>query len=249
MADNLMISLFSDPDQEFKEWSRWRVPADEERSLLTKYLVDKSQRIIEAGTGGGSISFFIEGMGFRNINAFDLSPRMIDAARNNASGANSKIVFDVADASDLRCYQNESFGYLVYMQQILCCVPESGFQQSLTEAYRIAGRGSIAIFSFLNWDARFLNPLLSAAVNLLRSIRKEEVSSQYLPLLRRNGSINWKYFSREQPTVYWAKMDEAVQKITRVGFSILETKLEEIEVFGMKGRGVGFYVVCSKNRE
>ena len=246
MGDPLIVSLFTEDDQEFHEWSRVRPLADQERLLLTKYLVKKDKRVIEAGTGGGSIALFLENMGFEEIHAFDLSPRMIEAARINASRTRSKISFDIADAANLHQYQSGYFDYLVYMQQVLCCVPKEGFRQALTEAYRIAAPGSVSIFSFLNWESRMLNSLLSMAVNFSRRARNERSSSRYLPLLLRNRRLNWRYFSSHQPSFYWPRPQEAVEQIQSVGFRVIETTTEQVGTNGRTSQGTGLYVVASK---
>jgi len=231
----------------FEDWAvrKGIIPAEE--YLLKKYLTDFSKSVIEAGTGGGRISFYIENMGFQNITAFDYVPKMIEHARSVAKEKKSLIKFQVADASDLPEYENSAFDYLIYLQQVLCFVPKELFFNSCAEAYRIAKKGGIVIFSFLDWNSRIYNPTLSWVTNTIRKIRREEVLKQHLPWLKLNGKFNWKLFNKNQPTVFWIKKNEIISDLKNIGFSILEAKNNN-QLFNDsdKTRKEMLYIVCRK---
>jgi len=73
------------------------IPAEE--YLLKKYFRNTTKNVLEAGTGGGIISFHIENMGFKNIAVFDIVPDMIKHANTVAKSTGSNIEFKVADAA------------------------------------------------------------------------------------------------------------------------------------------------------
>jgi ubiquinone/menaquinone biosynthesis C-methylase UbiE len=229
-------------NQLFHEWAEKERLMPVETHFISKYLTEKSKRVVEAGTGGGRIIFSIETMGFTNLDAFDFVPRFISLAQERARVQNSRVNFVVADACQLNIYSEETFDYLIYLQQVLCSVPEDQLAQGMKEAFRIAKKGSIAIFSFLNWRSRVFNPLLSVAVNSLKWLRRERVSKYYLPYLRLDDHFNRRLFHRNQPLVYWGTKDDIVEKLTRVGFTIIDVNTEK--ELGYKSTGI--YVVCTK---
>ena len=132
MSENLTAKLYS--NKLLEEWSSkediWR----EEAYFIDKYLLDKSQNVLEAGTGGGRISYYIESLGFDNIDAFDISPEMIEVAKLKAIEIGSKVKFSKLDAANLSVYENESFGYLIYLQQVLSMIAdESLFSKAIED--------------------------------------------------------------------------------------------------------------------
>mgnify|MGYP000400551556 CR=1 FL=1 len=195
----------------------------EEEHMLRKYLTDTSKPVIEAGAGGGRLTFFIETLGFKNITGFDIVEKMVGFSQSAAKRSNSCIDFIHADASNLKSIEDESYHYLIYIQQVLCFVPKELFEKSLEEAYRICKKDGVIVFTFLDYDSRIINPILSTITNTLRKIRGEETSKYHLPWLKLNDSeFNRKIFSKNQPSVYWVKKEDILNKLKKVGFKILE---------------------------
>lgn len=209
----------------FELWSSKRELYPHESYLLSKYLIDTSKSVVEAGTGGGRIAFYIEELGFKNVRAFDFVPEMIVCADSIKNQKKSDVVFEVADATNLTIYPNDSFDYLIYFQQVLGFIPNDElFFQSLKEAYRIAKKDAIILFTFSEWDSRFFNPLLSVLVNLVRFARGEKYQKRYLPWLKLNERINWKFLNKNQALVHWVKRDELISTLERIGFTVVEIK-------------------------
>ncbi|MBP0902479.1 class I SAM-dependent methyltransferase [Mariniflexile gromovii] len=205
------------------KWSKIEIIYHHESFLIKKYLIDKTKNVLEAGTGGGRLVFYIEELGFKNISAFDFVPEMVDYANNRKRIVKSNIEFIVADATDLYQYENDSFHYLIYFQQVLGFISdESLFKNSLKEAYRIAQKNAIVMFSFSEWNSRKINPLISIVVNFLRIIRGEKYQKHHLPWLKLNGKFNWKFLNKNQPLVYWVKKDYLISLLENIGFSVIE---------------------------
>jgi ubiquinone/menaquinone biosynthesis C-methylase UbiE len=242
---SLNAGLFS--NELFEEWINRKnlIPAEE--YFLKKYLTDKTKNVLEAGTGGGRISFHIEKMGFSNISAFDIVPEMIKHARSLAKSIGSNIEFEVADAASLKNYENDAFDYLVYLQQVLCFISKKElFSDSLKEAYRVAKKDGIVVFSFLDFDSKSYNSTLSLVINIIRKTRGEEVLKQHLPWLKINNKYNWKLFNRNQPVTYWVKKNLIINELKDIGFSILEAKnANQLNNDTISGKGM-LYIVCRK---
>ncbi len=245
-SGNLNAELYS--SDLFRAWTNKQglIPAEE--LLIRKYLTDAKKNVLEAGTGGGRISFEIEQMGFNNITAFDFVPNMIQYAKEVAKNKGSNIEFKISDASRLQEFENNIFDYLLYFQQVLCFIDkEDLFIDSLKEAYRVAKKDGIIIFSFLDFDSRIFNSTLSLVINVLRKFRKEDISKQYLPWLRINNKFNWKLFNRNQPVTYWVRRDQIIHVLKEIGFFIVEAQNADqlTKQYDKKRKGM-LYIVCRK---
>lgn len=245
MKENLTAKLYSDILLE--EWSSkeniWR----EEAYFINKYLTDNSLKVLEAGTGGGRISNYIESLGFKNIEAFDISPEMIEIAQLNALKTGSKINFSCHDASDLTSFEDKSFSYLIYLQQVLSMISDPlFFYKAIEESHRISKNGGIVIFSFLDYDGRFYNPLLSFILKIVRVFRREKIPFNVLPWLHYVGKINWKLFNKNQPLLTWILKDRLISDFEKIGFKVLEVK-NDSQVFKQTSKRVGgIYIICQK---
>lgn len=244
MNEDLNVNLYS--TELFEQWTTRKDLNPTENYFLNKYLTDTSKNVLEAGTGGGIISFEIEKKGFSNIQAFDIVTSMITCAKEKAIQKESKIIFSVSDASFLDEYKTNQFDYLVYLQQILCFVPEHNFLEALHESYRVAKINGIVIFSFLDYDSRSFNSILSLIVNFLRKIRGEKVLKYYLPWLKIGEKFNWKIFHKNQAQIFWIKRDYILNKLQELGFEILEIK-NDFEIENQKNTARGMlYIICKK---
>lgn len=222
MQKNLNKELYS--DKLFKAWAEKESLHDIEAYFLKKYLTNKNGEILEAGTGGGRIIFEIEKLGFKQLHAFDYVEKMIQVCNNKKHSKNSIVNFKVADATNLSDYKSEYFNYLIYLQQVLCFVDKDKLEEALSEAHRIGKKNSIYIYSFLNWNSKYYNPVLSILVNLFRLLRNEKMDKYVLPWLNINGKFNWKFLHKNQPQNIWFKEKEIISILEKNGFSVLEVK-------------------------
>ncbi|RLD26096.1 MAG: hypothetical protein DRI75_12320, partial [Bacteroidetes bacterium] len=229
-------------------WSKKNHLLIAEDKLLSKYLIDNTKNVIDAGTGGGRLAFYVERMGFNNISAFDIVPDMIKHAKKVAKEKESNIEFKVADAVNLSEYENNTFDYSLYLQQVLNFIPEEEkFNTSLNESFRITKKGGIAIFAFLDYNTRFFNKPLNMVLNLLRIIRKEKILNQRLPWVKLNNKLNWKMFNKNQALSYWVSKDKILLDLQNIGYTILEVKNANqfINKTTTKRKGM-LYIVCEK---
>lgn len=244
-VQNLNAERYS--NEVFELWANHQNLNKSEDHLLNKYITDTSKHVLEAGTGGGRLSFCIEEKGFNHISAFDVVPNMIAHAKKRASTNDSNINFSISDAAVLENYDSDSFDYLLYLQQVLCFIDKKDlFTNALKEAYRVAKKDAIVMFSFLDYESKIYNPALSSFVNVLRKLRNEEQSSRHLPWLKINNDINWKLFHKNQPKTYWVKRAEITALLEDIGFSVVEAKnANQFSKNTSKRKGI-LYVVCKK---
>ncbi len=243
---NLNAELYS--NELLEVWSKKSHLLLSEKMLFKKYLVNTSKNVLDVGTGGGRLAFYVENLGFDSIRAFDIVPGMIDYAIERGKTLNSKVKFEVGDATELLQYSSESFDYALYMQQVLNFIPtESGFKNALKESYRILKPGGIVFFSFLDYDSRRFNPLLNTFVNLIRRVRNETLLRHRLPWLKINGKFNWKLFNKNQACAYWVKEKEIIDQLKTLGYDILEVKNQSDFKASKPTQKKGMlYIVCSK---
>ncbi|GAA4898856.1 hypothetical protein GCM10023311_25010 [Flaviramulus aquimarinus] len=226
----------------FKVWSEKKELLPIEDYLIKKYLLNKKGKVLEAGTGGGRIIFEVEKFGFTTLDAFDYVENMIKFCNEKKKKINSSINFRVADTANLIDYNDNEFDYLIYLQQVLCFMNEDLMTQSLKEAYRIGKNDSTYLFSFLNWNVKFYNPILSCLVNLFRIFRNEKTNKYKLPWLKIGNKFNWKFLNANQPQNIWFKEDRIIKTLRNSGFSIIE-----IESQLMPKDKVGhLHVICKK---
>ena len=103
---------------------------------------------------------------------------------------------------------------MIYFQQVLGFIHNDDlFLKSLQEIFRIAKKDAIVLFTFSEWNSRRINPLLSLVVNSIRFIRGEKHQKRYLPWLKLNGKINWKFLNKNQALVNWVRKDELISII------------------------------------
>ena len=219
---NLNKELYS--DKLFKIWVEKNNLLKLEDYFINKYLKNRNGRVIEAGTGGGRIIFEIESMGFLRLCAFDYVEEMINYCNKKKKRMKSSVVFKNADATDLMDYEDETYDYLIYLQQILCFLEKEDLNNGLKEAYRIGKMNAVYIFSFLNWDSKLYNSLLSALINFVRFFRGEQTDKYRLPWLKIDGKFNWKFLNSNQPQNLWFKEKVVVELLKEHGFNILEIK-------------------------
>ena len=222
MHKNLNKDLYS--NKLLKTWSEKSGLLLIEDYFLRKYLLNKKGKVIEAGTGGGRIIFEVEKLGFTEVEAFDFVEKMIIFCNEKKRKLKSLINFKIADATNLDHYNTETFDYIIYLQQVLSFVDKENLPLALMEAHRIGNQNSTYIFSFLNWDSKFYNPILSNLVNLFRFLRKEKIDKHKLPWLIINSKFNWKFLNKNQPQNIWYTEKNITEILEKNGFSTIEIK-------------------------
>jgi len=217
-----------------EELSSWRERSgllEKEQYFIEKYIKNKG-RLIEAGTGGGRIALETKRLyPHLDIVAFDFVEEMIESAKSKSS----KIDFRVNDASNLSSFADESFEFAIYLQQIVSLVPHELIPKVLDEIYRILKKDGLVIFSFLSYEGRKINYILSFLTNTVRKVRGEKWERQRLPWLKLAGKANLSLFDKGVATTYWFYQEEIEKKLQDISFEIIEVKVDNM-----------IYIVCKK---
>lgn len=247
-----MNKLTNNKDMYMYGQNKWGKNANDnllvyEKYILEKYICETNKKIIEAGCGGGRISFSLQRAGYKHIDAFDFCEDFIKNAKMENLKAGNPIHFFLADATNLSMIEDATYDYSIYLQQIICFVPRNRIKRALEESYRITKPGGIVIFSFLNYDGRRINKLLSPILFILRKVRREDKNKQELPWLKVDGKINYLCLCKNQATNYWFKFEQVITLLTKVGYEIKATYYES-QFTNSKEKGA-MYIVCEKRNQ
>jgi SAM-dependent methyltransferase len=206
---------------EFSTWLNLQTLWPEEEYLIKKYL-NPQLSVVEAGVNGGRILLKMQEMGFTSLAGFDYVPELIDRAIQR--DPERKIDFQVQNAIDL-AYPDASFDQIVYLQQIICLIEKREDRlTAVRESYRILKPGGIGLFSALSFDSRSSQRIYSAYfkyLEILRKLRGEDRSIQYLPWLKLGGKFNFNALVDRPPYTYWYRVSEFYELLKSVGFEVV----------------------------
>jgi SAM-dependent methyltransferase len=241
---------------EFATWLNLEKLWPEEEYLIKKYL-NPNLSIVEAGTNGARILLRMQEMGFTALAGFDYVPALIDKAIERDPGRT--IDFQVQDAIDL-AYPDCSFDQIIYLQQIICLIEQREDRlKALHESYRILKPGGIGLFSVLSFESRSSRAMYATYFKylaILRKLRGDDLSIQYLPWLMLGGKFNFNAILDRPPCTYWYRITEIYDLLKSVGFEIVSMgtdtqigagslKTTDRELLGEQLSGM-LYIVVSK---
>jgi SAM-dependent methyltransferase len=206
---------------EFATWLNLETLLPEETYLIRKYL-KPDLKTVEAGTNGGRILFNMQKIGFTALAGFDYVPELIDRAIER--DPDRSIDFQVQDALALP-YADRSFEQIIYLQQIICLLESSQDRlKAVRESYRILKPGGTGLFSVLSFESRsskFIYASYLAYLKILRKLRGDDRSIQYLPWLMLGGKVNFNAILDRPPYTYWYRVTEIYDLLKSVGFEIV----------------------------
>lgn len=219
LSPNNNKELYS--DLEFDTWLNIEKLYPEEKYLIQKYLIP-NLKTVEAGTNGGRILLRMQELGFSSLAGFDYIPKLIDRAIER--DPNRTINFQVQDAIDL-AYPDSSFEQIIYLQQIICLIESQEDRlKAIKESYRILKPGGTGLFSVLSFESRSSKMFYSSYftyLKMLRKLRGNDLSIQYLPWLKLGGKFNISAITDRQPYTYWYRVTEIYELLKSVGFEIV----------------------------
>lgn len=195
---------------------------DSEKYVFEKYL-KKSDRILDLGCGTGRTTFPLFRKGYQNIIGVDLTPEMIEKARELNTHFETDLEFNIGDATALEFSDNQ-FDSVIFSFNGLMSIPETfNRQKALSEINRVLKKESIFIFtthdrdkevSFLKfwqeekkrWNSGHQNPLLHEFGDLIANSKNEEreifihipSQSEVENLLEKTGFVTVETFYRNE---------------------------------------------------
>lgn len=126
--------LFEQSESQWGERHRGSL-TNGELYLIKKYM--NGSNILEAGCGGGRLSFYIDDNYNCKLDAFDFVESFIEKAKKEKSNVN----FFVADASNLSEINGEKYDTAVYLQRLISLVYPNAIDNTIRESYRVLKSG------------------------------------------------------------------------------------------------------------
>ena len=122
--------FFEEMGIEYEDYCFTQNTENEVGWMIKEYLTSPEMRILDVGCGTGRHAINLATKGYNNITAVDLSPGMIGAARETATGKNVQVDFGLGDARELP-FENE-------FDAALClCEGAFGLLENDTENYKV----------------------------------------------------------------------------------------------------------------
>jgi SAM-dependent methyltransferase len=241
---------------EFGQWA-YRSGAHRGEDFIIRTFLSPEKSTLEAGSGGGRLLMDLLARGFVDLHGFDFLQDFVDVARKRDT--TGTIEYRVLDVRNLD-YEYNSFDQLLYLQQVLCFLPDVDDQRrAIAEAFRVLRPEGTLVACLLadrsrrqSWRQR----VILAYLRTLRLLTFRRLSAQASPWMRSNTKIRLSAFLDFGPYVYWFRETEAVDLFKHAGFEVIAVGtdaqvkegrfLESIDEFKQAPFRGGLYLVCRK---
>jgi len=209
-------------------WTRVVDLLPEEESLFHRCLdpLPKDSRILDVGTGAGRFLFQLRDRGFADLSGIDLSTRLLEAARSRAAREQGKRLVFLNQSATAIGFPDGSFDVVLALQQVTSFVGEAANRErAVREYHRVLKPGGLLLLSVLHYQARWYNPILSAALLPVKILKRDfhALDRGSLPTIRLGHQFNLRYFVERQPYNHWFEIDEARCLLSGAGFRVLDT--------------------------
>jgi 2-polyprenyl-3-methyl-5-hydroxy-6-metoxy-1,4-benzoquinol methylase len=141
---------FEEMGVEYEDFPFTKNTENEVKWMIDEYLTNPEMRILDVGCGTGRHAINLATKGYNNITGVDLSPSLIQAAKENAKSRNVRVDFRVSDAREMP-FENE------FDAAICLCEGAFGLLENDEENYKVLKavhkslkQGGIFILTTLN---------------------------------------------------------------------------------------------------
>lgn len=163
---------------------------ESEKHVFSKYLCPTHQ-ILDLGCGTGRTTFPLFRLGFENIIGVDLTPEMIQEAKNLNSNFETTIDFKIGDATNLE-FGNDFFDVVIFSFNGLMSIPKyKNRLKAIAEINRVLKKGGFFIFTThdrealeeffefweeekVRWDKGLQKPILYEFGDLITTSKNED---------------------------------------------------------------------------
>lgn len=119
---------------------------ESEKIIFEKYM-DKNAKVLDIGCGAGRTTFGLYKLGFRNLIGVDITPGMIESAKEIQSEMNTDIRFEVGDACNLE-FADETFNHCIFSFNGFMQIPQRQNRiKAMKEINHVLKTGGIFIFT------------------------------------------------------------------------------------------------------
>lgn len=213
-------------NSELFSWSDREKLIVQETYLFNKYILPlpKTSEILDIGTGNGRFLFALANEGFHKLMGIDLAGSLLAFGKRKALREHASLNFLIMDGMHLALKKN-SFDVVLALQQIVSFISKAEFRiKALEEWFRALKPGGLLLSSFLHFEGRWFNPILSKIAYPIKMLKKDFdfMDYRYLPWLKLGGKINVKYLFKRQSYTYWFNLREILKILDIVGFQVIE---------------------------
>jgi len=135
-----------------------------ERSLIERFLPERTTRLLEAGCGAGRVAMGLWELGYHSLTAFDFAEELVDQAHSLAAERGAEAIrFLVADATDLSlCHRldhdgagkGKAFGGALFLFNGLMQIPgRKNRRAAMTGFHHVCAPGAPLLFTSHDRDS------------------------------------------------------------------------------------------------
>ena len=137
---------------DFDEWKRLDTPEGHLELILTLDVIKKhvpaGSRVLDLGGGPGRYTAELAKSGYI-MSLGDLSPKLIEIARERTAGISNIESIDVVNAVDLSIYPTGRFDAVLYMGPLYHLTSQDEIRNSLEQVARVLKSGGLLLASFI----------------------------------------------------------------------------------------------------
>lgn len=218
-----------------------------EEVLIRKYFKPRST-ILDLGCGTGRTTIHLKSLGY-NVTGIDITPAMINNAKDIAKLKNLKIDYEIGDATDLK-YKNSSFDNAIFSFNGWAMIPgKTNRVKALEEAFRVLKPGGHFIFTSLLrnirefkkfWIKQWVKLYIQKPLGF--NVKEVDFGDYFYDIESTSESSNNKQY------MHRPKLKLVKKQITKIGFDLIYNARSDMISSKNIGEVPPMFFVCKKNQ-